>query len=201
MRNNMLFGVIAVAMILMSIIQIREVAGDDQLPMGEVDIYKFSVTTIDGQQKSLADYKGKVLLIVNTASHCGYTSQYKGLEALYQEYKDKGFEILAFPANNFMGQEPGSNEEIKKFCSLKFKTTFPLFAKISVKGANIDPLYQYLTRESSFKGDISWNFNKFLISREGKVSDRFDSKVEPQEQAVKSKLEGLLMKVTDLVGQ
>ena len=157
-------------------------------------IYDFTVQTIDGQSKSLADYKGKALLIVNTASRCGFTPQYKGLEALYQQYKDKGFEILAFPANNFLGQEPGSNEEIKKFCALKFNTTFPLFAKISVGGNDIHPLYAYLTKESGFNGSISWNFNKFLIDPSGKVIARFDSKVDPQSPKVVDALNQALPK-------
>ena len=147
-------------------------------------IYDFTVATIDGKQKSLADYRGKALLIVNTASKCGFTPQYKGLEALYEAYKDKGFEVLAFPANNFMGQEPGSNEEIKQFCELKFKTTFPLFAKISVRGKDTHPLYVFLTKESGFDGAITWNFNKFLVNADGKVVARFDSKTDPQDAPV-----------------
>ena len=148
--------------------------------------------TIDGQDKSLADYKGKALLLVNTASKCGYTKQYQGMEELYNQYKNRGFEILAFPANNFLFQEPGSNEEIKKFCELKFKTTFPLFAKTSVKGKDINPLYQYLTKESGFNGDISWNFNKFLIAPDGKVIARYDSKVEPTSKELTEALEKIL---------
>ena len=143
------------------------------------NIYAFTVKTIDGQEQSLAAYKGKALLIVNTASKCGFTPQYKTLEALYSHYKDRGFEVLAFPANNFMNQEPGTNGEIKKFCELKYKTTFPLFAKISVKGKDIHPLYQYLTSESGFSGPIKWNFNKFLVNPEGKVAARYDSYVDP----------------------
>ncbi len=158
----------------------------------ERSIYDFTVKTIDGQEKSLAEYKGKTLLIVNTASHCGFTKQYKGLEALYQEYKDKGFEILAFPANNFMGQEPGSNADIKSFCELKFKTTFPLFSKISVKGDDMDPLYAYLTQASGFNGDISWNFNKFIVDKNGKVVARFPSPVEPQSDEITATLKEIL---------
>lgn len=126
-----------------------------------VNAYSFKMENIDGDMVPLSDYQGKVALIVNTASRCGFTQQYKPLEDLYQKYKDRGFVVLAFPANNFMGQEPGSNEEIKKFCTLTYKTTFPLFSKISVKGSDINPLYAYLTEESPFKGAISWNFNKF----------------------------------------
>ena len=157
-------------------------------------IYAYTVKTIDGQDKSLADYKGRALLIVNTASRCGFTPQYKGLQALYEKYKGRGFEVLAFPANNFMGQEPGSNEEIKAFCSLKFHTTFPLFGKISVKGSDIDPLYQYLTTASGFDGDISWNFNKFMVSAAGRVVARFGSKTEPLSEELTRQLEAELPK-------
>ncbi len=153
------------------------------------NIYDFNVKTIDGQEKNLGDYKGKVLLIVNTASHCGFTSQYKGLESIYQQFKVEGFEILAFPANNFLGQEPGENGEIKKFCELKYKITFPLFAKISVKGGDIAPLYQYLTVKSGFSGAITWNFNKFLVDKTGKVVARFSSNVEPQAEEMTSQIQ------------
>ena len=116
-------------------------------------------------QISLADYKGEVLLIVNTASHCGFTSQYAGLEKLYERYKSRGFTVLAFPANDFMGQEPGDNSAIKQFCELTYKTSFPLFSKISVRGEGIAPLYHYLTTAAGFNGKITWNFNKFLVDR------------------------------------
>ncbi len=157
-------------------------------------LYSFKVKTIDGAEKSLSDYEGKALLIVNTASKCGFTKQYAPLEQLYQKYKDRGFEILGFPANDFLGQEPGTNEEIKKFCSLKYNVTFPMFSKITVKGEGIEPLYQYLTAESGFGGDISWNFNKFLVSPEGKVVARFDSKTEPLSEDLVSQVESILPK-------
>ena len=160
--------------------------------MAETNIYSFIMKTIDGQEKTLGDYKGKALLIVNTASKCGFTPQYAGLEKLYEKYKGRGFEILAFPANNFMGQEPGDNKEIKEFCSLKFHTTFPLFSKINVKGKEIDPLYAYLTRDTDFKGDIGWNFNKFLVSPDGKVVARFGSTADPMSKDLVSKLEAIL---------
>lgn len=149
------------------------------LPSARADIYDFTMNTIDGTPKPLADYKGKTLLIVNTASQCGLTPQYKSLETLYQKYKDRGLEILAFPSNNFGSQEPGSNAQIKEFCELNYKITFPLFAKISVAGDDIDPLYRYLTTASGFEGPISWNFNKFLVWPDGRVMARFDSKVDP----------------------
>lgn len=142
-------------------------------------VYDFRATLINGQEKNLADYKGKVLLIVNTASACGFTPQYKSLQELYEKYRERGFEILAFPANNFGNQEAGTNEEIQKFCDLRFKVKFPLFEKIDVKGKNIHPLYRYLTEESSQKGSIKWNFSKFLIDKNGNVIDRFAPTTDP----------------------
>ncbi|MBX7053514.1 MAG: glutathione peroxidase [Pyrinomonadaceae bacterium] len=144
---------------------------------------------IDGENVKLDTYKGKVLLIVNVASKCGYTPQYEGLEALYQKNKDSGLVILGFPANNFMSQEPGTEAEIKEFCSTKYKVTFPMFAKISVKGEDQHPLYTFLTNKRSnpeFAGDISWNFNKFLVDRQGKVVARFGSKDTPEAEAITS---------------
>ena len=152
-------------------------------------VYDFRMAKIDSGTRSLSEYKGKVLLIVNTASRCGFTPQYKSLEALYGKYRGKGFEILAFPANNFLGQEPGSNAEIQSFCELKYRTTFPLFAKIDVKGENIAPLYDWLTHDSGFKGDIPWNFTKFLVARNGTVVGRFDPKVDPLDPTVVARVE------------
>lgn len=157
-------------------------------------LYSFSAKTIDGKEQPLADYKGKTLLIVNTASRCGFTPQYTSLETLYKKYHDQGLEVLGFPANNFLFQEPGSNADIKKFCSLKYNVTFPMFSKISVKGKDIHPLYAYLTKETDFKGGITWNFNKFLVSPEGKVVARFDAKTEPLSPELISKIEGILPK-------
>jgi glutathione peroxidase len=159
-----------------------------------MSVYDFSVKTIDGKDVALSQYKGKALLIVNTASQCGYTPQYKSLEALYQEYKDKGFEILAFPSNDFGGQEPGSNEEIKKFCELKYKTTFPLFAKIAVKGDAAHPLYKYLTGLKENGGEVAWNFNKFLVTPEGNVVAHLSSGAVPTSDDVKKKVEAVLPK-------
>ncbi len=159
---------------------------------GETGLYDFQVQAIDGKAVSLSDYKGKALLIVNTASRCGFTPQYEGLEKLYKTYKDKGLEILGFPANNFMGQEPGSNEEIKKFCGLKYNVSFPMFSKISVKGKDMHPLYQYLTSQPGLEGDIGWNFNKFVVSPEGKVTARFGARTEPQAKDLIEKVEAVL---------
>lgn len=144
-------------------------------------VYQFELKNIDGQEISLDKYEGNVLLIVNTASECGFTPQYEGLQALYEKYKDEGLVVLGFPANNFGGQEPGTNEEIKQFCSVNFDVTFPLFSKISVKGDNIEPLFTYLTTEDNpdFTGEIKWNFEKFLINRDGKLVRRFRSAVKP----------------------
>jgi glutathione peroxidase len=159
-----------------------------------MSVYDFKVKTIDGKDVSLSEYRGKALLIVNTASECGYTPQYKGLEQLYQQYKGKGFEILAFPSNDFGAQEPGSNEDIKKFCELKYKTTFPLFGKIAVKGEKAHPLYQYLTGLKQNGGDVAWNFNKFLVNPEGVVVAHLASAVEPGSDELKKKLEAVLPK-------
>jgi glutathione peroxidase len=155
-------------------------------------VHDFTLKTIDGKDRPLSEYKGKVLLVVNTASKCGFTPQYKGLEALYDKYRARGFEVLGFPANNFMGQEPGSNEEIAKFCSLNYDVTFPLFAKISVKGKDIAPLYAYLTKDSGFPGDIGWNFTKFLVGPDGKVVARYDSRTDPLDAKLVAKLESVL---------
>lgn len=155
-------------------------------------VHSFSAKSIDGQEVPLSSYKGKALLIVNVASKCGYTKQYAPLQQLYAKYHEQGFEVLGFPANNFLFQEPGTNDEIKQFCSLKYNVTFPMFSKISAKGKDIDPLYQYLTTDAGFNGDISWNFNKFLVDPQGKVVARYDSKVDPLSPELISKLETIL---------
>src|ERR1022692_3663949 len=154
-------------------------------------IYTFTLNSIDGQPAPLANYKGKVVLVVNVASQCGYTPQYSALEATYQKYKDQGFVILGFPANNFGAQEPGTNEEIKTFCTRKFNVTFPMYAKISVKGADQSPLYAYLTKDNGpgIAGDIKWNFTKFLVDRNGNVVQRFESAVTPDSEEVVSAIE------------
>jgi glutathione peroxidase len=158
-------------------------------------IYDFTMKDIDGKDQKLEQYKGKVIMIVNVASRCGYTPQYAGLQKIYQQYKDKGLVILGFPANNFLGQEPGSNEEIKQFCSVNYQVTFPMFSKISVKGKDIAPLYKYLTEKETnpeFAGDISWNFNKFLIDRQGKIVARFGSRTAPEDEEVVRAIEQAL---------
>ena len=154
------------------------------------NISKIHVKDIDGNDVNLSDYKGKILLIVNVASYCGYTKQYTGLEELYKKYKDKGFEILAFPCNQFGEQEPGTNEEIKNFCSSKFDVTFKLFDKIDVNGKNQSPLYSILTdNEVTGKADVKWNFEKFLVDKNGNVVARYLSKVDPQSEELISLIE------------
>ena len=158
-------------------------------------IYDFVMKDIDGREVKMSDFRGKVLLIVNVASRCGYTPQYEGLQSTYLKYKDQGLVILGFPANNFGSQEPGTNEEIKTFCSTKYNVTFPIFSKISVKGEDKHPFYQYLTAKESnpqYAGEITWNFNKFLIGRDGKVIARFDSKDRPEDQKVTAAIEQAL---------
>ena len=158
-------------------------------------VHEFSVKDINGKDVSLSEYKGKVLLIVNVASKCGYTRQYSGLQKIYDKYKEQGFEILAFPCNDFGGQEPGTNEEIAEFCSTNFNVTFPLFDKIKVLGEDKNPLYKMLTNNSNVeKGDINWNFEKFLISKEGEVIARYKSSVEPESDAVTKAIEQELNK-------
>ncbi len=141
-------------------------------------VHEFSMKTIDGQTTVLSAYKGKSVLIVNVASQCGYTPQYKGLEAIYRKYKDQGFVVVGVPANNFGAQEPGSNDEIKNFCKRNFDITFPMMAKTSVAGDDINPLYQYLTSQTG--GAIQWNFTKILVDRNGKVVRRFEPNVDPE---------------------
>ena len=142
-------------------------------------LYDFTMDDIDGKPVNLGDYKGKVLLVVNTASLCGNTPQYTDLESIYEQYRDKGFEVLAFPANNFGQQEPGSNAEIKGFCLTKYSVSFPLFSKISVKGSDKHPLYRYLTEQSPFPGEVEWNFQKYLVDRSGKIVARYHHRTKP----------------------
>jgi glutathione peroxidase len=163
--------------------------------MAEKSVLDFALKNIDGKETKLSDYRGKVLLLVNVASQCGYTPQYEGLQAVYSKYSAQGLIVLGFPANNFGGQEPGTNEEIKQFCTLKYKVSFPMFAKISVKGADIHPLYQFLTSKETdpeFSGDIKWNFNKFLVDRNGKIIARFDSGDKPEGEKVTQAIEKAL---------
>jgi glutathione peroxidase len=165
------------------------------LMAAEKTVFDFTLNTIDGQPAPLSAYKGKIVLLVNVASKCGYTPQYTALESIYEKYKDRGFVIVGIPANNFGAQEPGTNQEIKTFCSSKYHVTFPMMAKVSVKGSDITPLYQFLTDKSAHPetgGEIGWNFTKFLVGPDGKVIARFDSKVTPDSPEVTNAIEKAL---------
>lgn len=157
-------------------------------------IYDFTLPLLDGKAAPLANYKGKVVLVVNVASRCGFTPQYSALESIYEKYKDQGFVIIGFPANNFGGQEPGTNAEIKTFCQTKYSVTFPVYGKISVKGDDQAPLYAFLTKNANptVAGDIKWNFTKFLVDRHGKVVQRFEPAVTPDSSQLTSAIEALL---------
>ncbi|NCD11596.1 MAG: glutathione peroxidase [Epsilonproteobacteria bacterium] len=158
-----------------------------------MSLYDFEVTTIDGKKTTLEAYKGKVLLIVNVASKCGFTYQYEGLEKLYKTYKDKGFVVLGFPCNQFSEQEPGNEEEIKNFCSLTYDVTFPMFSKIDVNGTKTHPLYAYLKKEQSGllgSESIKWNFTKFLVDKHGHVVERFAPTTKPE--SLEETIKGLL---------
>ena len=157
-------------------------------------IYDFTMDDIDGKPVNLSQYRGKVLLVVNTASMCGNTPQYSELEKMYETYQEKGFEILAFPANNFGQQEPGTNQEIKNFCFTKYSLTFPLFSKISVKGDDKHPLYRYLTEQSPFPGEVEWNFQKYLIDRSGNVVARYHHRTKPLSEEIVRGIETALSK-------
>ncbi len=165
-------------------------------PVGETSsIYDFEMKDIDGKPVSLSQYKGKVLMIVNVASKCGFANQYEGLEKVYEKYKDQGFLVLGFPANNFRNQEPGTDAEIKEFCSVNFGVTFPMFSKISVLGEDQHPLYKFLTQEATnpkFAGDIQWNFTKFLIGRDGTIITRFQTPEKPESEKVTTAIEAAL---------
>ena len=159
------------------------------------NIYSFTMKDIDQKDVSLSTFTGKVVLIVNVASKCGFTGQYAGLEKLYATYKDRGFVVLGFPANDFLHQEPGTEAEIKSFCTLDYGVTFPMFAKISVKGKTVHPLYEYLTSKTTdpkFEGPISWNFNKFLIGRNGDIIGRFGSRTKPEDKELVEAVEKAL---------
>ncbi|MBO2532025.1 glutathione peroxidase [Planifilum fulgidum] len=147
-----------------------------------MSVYRFSARTITGEEKSLSDYEGRVLLIVNTASRCGFTPQYRELQELYETYRDRGLEILAFPCNQFANQEPGSEEEIQKFCETQYNVTFPLFSKVKVKGPDAHPLFKYLTESAPgmLGKEIKWNFTKFLVNRRGEVVKRYAPQTSPR---------------------
>jgi glutathione peroxidase len=158
-------------------------------------IYDLELPLLDGKQAALSDYAGKVVLAVNVASRCGFTPQYKGLQVLQDRYADRGFTVLGFPSNQFFNQEPGNAEQIQAFCSLNYGVTFPLFAKLDVKGSNQHPLYAVLSEfpdDNGKAGKVSWNFEKFLVGRDGHIMHRFRSKVEPEDPKVVASIEALL---------
>lgn len=158
-----------------------------------VDVLTFTMKRLDGSPQALSEYKGKVVMLVNTASRCGLTPQYEGLEALYDKYEHRGFVVLGFPANNFAGQEPGMDGEIAEFCRATYDIRFPMFSKISVKGADIHPLYKALTTlPAPLGGDVKWNFQKYLLDRQGAVVAKFDPQTQPEDPAIVAKIEALL---------
>lgn len=158
-----------------------------------INVHKFSILDIEKKEIQLAQYQGKVLLIVNVASKCGFTKQYDGLQKIYERYRDQGFQVLGFPCNDFGGQEPGSNEEIAEFCSQNYNVTFPIFNKIKVKGDNKEPLYNLLTNNPiTGRSSIMWNFEKFLIDRNGNVVKRFKSYTKPKSKKITSAIEELI---------
>lgn len=162
---------------------------------GARSFHDFEMKDINGKTVPLKTYKGNVVLVVNVASKCGLTPQYKGLQAIYSKYKDKGFVVLGFPANNFMKQEPGSDADIKAFCTANYGVEFPMFSKISVKGEDIHPLYKFLTEKGTnpeFAGDIRWNFDKFLMGKDGKILKRFHPKAKPEGNEVTAAIESAL---------
>jgi glutathione peroxidase len=163
------------------------------LALTAASVYDVPLKDIDGKDTSLKAYQGKVLLVVNVASKCGLTPQYKALEALHEKYKDKGFTVLGFPCNQFAGQEPGTNEEIKQFCTSKYNVSFPMFDKLEVNGPNRHPLYvQLVGKDSPFPGDIKWNFGKFLVGRDGKIIKRFEPRVTPDSPEITKAVEEAL---------
>jgi glutathione peroxidase len=162
--------------------------------LGTASVLDIDVKTMDGKSKSLSDYKGQVLLIVNTASECGYTPQYEGLEALNQKYKDKGLRVLGFPCNDFGGQEPGTNADIKSFCEKNYSVSFDLFDKLHAKGPDQHPLYKFLTANATPSGDVKWNFEKFLIGKKGNLIARFRSNITPDSPELVKAIEQALAK-------
>jgi glutathione peroxidase len=183
MKMTIIAIVIILAAVLFMAFKLRPSVKSPNGQMIQTDksVYDYTLTDIDGKAVNLGNFKGKVLILVNVASKCGLTPQYEQIESFYESWKDKNVVVLGFPANNFMGQEPGSNEEIKTFCSTKYGVTFPMFSKISVKGDDMHPLYQYLTKKELngwHEGEVSWNFQKFLINKEGKLVKVFSPRTQ-----------------------
>ena len=188
---NQLLLICSLGLIGMTTIQCKELVSNDD----KSGFYNFTLNTIDGVPNKMSTYQGKVCLIVNVASRCGYTSQYANLEKVYQEYKNKGFMVLGFPANNFGGQEPGTDQEIKTFCSSSYNVNFNMYGKISVKGNDKHPLFTFLTSgaaNSNLAGEIGWNFEKFLIDKNGKLIKRYKSNIDPMSLEMKTDIENAL---------
>jgi glutathione peroxidase len=180
----MLFAAAAFTGVLMTLAEAGEKSG--------ANVLGFTMKSIDGKEVALSKYRGKVVLIVNVASQCGNTPQYKDLEALYRKYRDQGFVILGFPANNFGGQEPGTDQEIKTFCSTTYDVTFDLFSKISVKGDDQHPLYKLITSDSTYGGDVKWNFQKYLVDRKGNIAGKYLPKMQPMSEELTTAIEKAL---------
>lgn len=191
--NTFTFTLISLA--LLTGLQINPEVTENGLKTDTPNVHQFSVKTIKGDDFSLEQYKGSVLLIVNTASKCGYTPQYKDLQELYETYKDQGLVILGFPANNFNQQEPGTNEEILEFCEMNYGITFPMFSKVSVKGEDQHELFGYLTGQGDKQemGGVNWNFEKFVINKEGNLVQRYRSRINPMDKKVRDVVEELLV--------
>mgnify|MGYP000845337905 FL=1 len=192
---SQLTGTILIIVLIVVIISLAVSPGASHPPEDKKSVLEYTMALADGTQQPLESFRGKVLLLVNVASKCGFTGQYEGLEKLQKKYESEGFTVLAFPANDFLGQEPGTNEEIVTFCRMSYGVTFPVFAKISVIGAEQHPLYRFLTNEVTnpgFAGKISWNFNKFLVDRTGKVVARYGSRTVPEDAQLIADLEKAL---------
>ncbi len=189
-----LFAALAVLGLCPSLAPAADKKGDTKVPA----VLNFKMKGLDGKDVELSQYQGKVVLIVNVASQCGYTPQYKGLQALYEKYKDQGLVVLGVPANDFGGQEPGTDAEIAKFCESKYGVTFPMLAKVStVVGEKKVPLYKYLTSKETdpkFSGEVKWNFTKFLVGRDGAIVNRFESAVKPESEKLAKAVEAELAK-------
>ncbi len=191
---RVVFLIIAVVLVVFAVTG-RAAAADKPEPAEAKTIYEFTLPLLDGTPVSLASYSGKVMLLVNVASRCGFTYQYEGLQKLHTKYGAQGLVVLGFPANDFLWQEPGSNEEIAKFCTMKYSVTFPVFAKIHVTGSAQHPLYRYLTSgagDAKLAGNISWNFNKFLVDRQGRLLARFGSRDKPEGDEIVKAIEAAL---------
>ena len=192
---SQLTGTILIIVLIVVIISLAVSPGASHPPEDKKSVLEYTLALADGTPQPLESFRGKVLLLVNVASKCGFTGQYEGLEKLQKKYESEGFSVLAFPANDFLGQEPGTNEEIVTFCRMSYGVTFPVFAKISVIGAEQHPLYRFLTNEATnpgFAGKISWNFNKFLVDRTGKVVARYGSRTVPEDAQLIADLEKAL---------